>query len=62
MKENLYAEILNFVIDNGRVQANGHGGLVKASVAAEVEFEATERGLSDDEIKAAVAWAKKHTK
>lgn len=49
-----------FVVENGRVQADGKGGLNLHSLEVEVEFEARQRGASNSsEIgKAAVELAK----
>ena len=52
---NSFAEILDFVISAGRVQADDLD-----SAEAEAEFEARERGLSDDEVEAAGEWARAH--
>lgn len=57
----MYAEILNTVIDNGRVQHAGDGYFVEESLIAEVRFEAKERGLNKEEIDKAVEFALAHT-
>lgn len=53
----MYMDILRFVVENGRVQAED-GGFNLASLEVEVEFEARERGLSDEQVKAAVEFAR----
>lgn len=52
-----YADILAMVVENGRWTS---GDLDELEV--EVDFEARERGLSEDEIKEAVAYARSHIK
>lgn len=59
---NEYSDILQTVIENGRVLGNGDGTFDTASLEAEVEFEASERGLSDTEIAAAVSFALEHAR
>jgi hypothetical protein len=53
----MYMDILRFVVENGRVQADGDGFNL-ASLEVEVEFEARERGLSDEQVKAAIEFAR----
>jgi hypothetical protein len=55
-----YTDILNTVVDNGRVLAHDDGSFVTASLEAEVEFEAGERELSPEETEGAVAFALAH--
>ncbi len=59
--ENEYADILSTVVENGRVIGNGDGSFNAASLEAEVEFEAGERGLTATETAEAVAWALDHS-
>lgn len=54
-----YIDILNTVIDNGRVETDGRGGWDKDSLEVEVRFEANERGIDAD---SAVKFALSHTK
>ena len=56
-----FIEILDEVIDNGRVGSHDGGGFITASLEAEVEFEAEERGFSQDDIAEAVAFALAHS-
>ena len=51
----LYADILSTVVENGRLILN-----TPEELEIEVEFEARERGLSEDEIKEAVWYAFDH--
>jgi hypothetical protein len=53
----MYMDILRFVVENGRVQADDDGFNL-ASLETEVEFEARERGWSDEQVKAAVEFAR----
>ena len=53
----MYMDILRFVVENGRVQVDGDGFNL-ASLEVEVEFEARERGLSDEQVKAAIEFAR----
>ena len=60
-----YAEILNHVIENGRITTNGEEDPESylAEVKAEVEFEASEReesGDLDGTVKGAVEFAVSH--
>jgi hypothetical protein len=58
-----FADILNAVIENGRVSTSGQEGLFdRESLIVEIEFEAGERGLSDDESAEAVEFALRHAK
>jgi hypothetical protein len=56
----MYSEILNAVIDNGRVQSS-EDGFDRNSLIVEVEFESSERGLSEQETQEAVQFALSHT-
>lgn len=56
-----YADILNTVVENGRVQAHDDGSFVTESLRVEVEFEAMERGLSTSEIAEAIEYALDHS-
>jgi hypothetical protein len=56
-----YADILSTVVENGRVVGNGDGSFDASSLEAEVEFEASERGLSAVEVAEAVAFALEHS-
>ena len=56
-----YSEILNTVIDNGRVESSSDG-FSKDSLIVEIEFEASERNLSEEETQEAVEFALSHTK
>lgn len=56
-----YVDILTTVIENGRVLGNGDGSFNAASLEAEVDFEARDRGLSDTEVAEAVKFALAHT-
>ena len=58
---NQYADILNAVIENGLVLTAGDE-FDRESLIVEIEFEANERGLSDEEIKEAVAFAIAHSR
>ncbi len=40
--------ILDFVIENGRVADNGNGTFDRSSLIVEVEFEANERGITSE--------------
>lgn len=53
-----YEEILSAVIDNGRVSQDPEE--FEASLISEIEFEAFEQGLSEEETKAAVDFALAH--
>ncbi len=55
-----FKDILETVTENGRVLGNGDGTFDFDSLEVEVEFEASERGLSADDTAAAVAWALAH--
>ena len=55
-----YSEILEFVRDNGRAQVDDARGYIKESLIIEVQFEAKERGLREDEVDAAVNFALGH--
>jgi hypothetical protein len=57
----MYQEILDFCIDNGRILSNEDGTYQPASVEAEIEFEARERGFNGEQIDIAVAYALDHT-
>lgn len=57
----VYADILTTVIENGRVIGNGDGSFNAASLEAEVEYEARDRGLDDDDVAEAVRFALAHT-
>lgn len=57
----VYADILTTVIENGRVIGNGDGSFDAHSLEVEVDFEARERGLSDDEVAEAITFALAHT-
>lgn len=56
---NLYAEIFECVFDNGRIACNPEEDYqcFLSEVETEVEFEASERGLSKEECKACVEFA-----
>ena len=56
-----YASILTTIIDNGRVEAHEDGSFITESLRVETEYEATELGLSRDEIAAAVEFALAHS-
>jgi hypothetical protein len=56
-----YGKILVFVTENGRVAVRRDGRFSRPSLEAEVEFEARERGLSDEQAAEAVAFAIAHT-
>lgn len=56
----IYSEILNTVIENGRVESSEEG-FSKDSLIVEIEFEASERELSDEETQEAVEFALSHT-
>lgn len=53
-----FEEILSTVIDNGRVSQAPEE--FESSLIAEIEFEAGEQGLSEEESKAAVDFALGH--
>lgn len=57
----IYQDILETVIENGRVMA-GEGGFDRESLIVEVEFEAQEQGLSEDETAEAVEFALNHSR
>lgn len=57
---NINSKILSTVIDNGRV-AQSENGFDKESLVVEVEFEANEQGLSEEETREAVEFAIAHT-
>jgi hypothetical protein len=57
---NLYAEILNFVIDNGRVQQID-SGFDEQSLIEEIKFESRERSLSDQQIQECIDFAISHS-
>lgn len=59
--ENEYADILSTVVENGRVIGNGDGSFDAASLETEIEFEASERGMSAEDIAAAVTFALEHS-
>lgn len=50
-----FAKVLREVVDNGRLTLG-----TMEELENEVEFEAREQGLSDEEIKEAVEYAKEH--
>lgn len=52
----LFEDILQTVVENGRLET-----WTEAELEAEIQFEAGERGLSDEETAAAVEWAIAHT-
>ncbi len=52
----LFEEILSSIVESGRLQ---HWN--EAELEAEVQFEASERGLDDATTAEAVAWALAHT-
>lgn len=54
--ESEYANILQTVVENGRLVEWS-----EAELEAEIEFEASERNMSAEETAAAVAWALAHT-
>jgi hypothetical protein len=63
MDKNQFSDILNTVIENGRVSPSGREGYFdRESLIVEVEFEAGERGLNDKEIAEAVEFALRHAK
>lgn len=47
--EQVAAEIVQSVVEDGRVAANGRGGVQAESLRVEVEFEARERGYSNEQ-------------
>jgi hypothetical protein len=51
----LYYDILDTVVSNGRLEHN-----TPEELEIEIEHEARERGLSDDEIEEAIAYAFDH--
>ena len=58
MKENpysLYYDILDEVVSNGRLELH-----TPEELEIEIEHEARERGLSDDQIEEAIAYAFEH--
>ena len=58
MKENpysLYYDILDTVVGNGRLELG-----TPEELEIEIEHEARERGLSDDQIEEAIAYAFEH--
>ena len=55
-----FSDILNTVIDNGRV-TSAKDGFDVASLVIEIEFVSSERGLSPEETKEAVEFAIAHT-
>lgn len=58
-----YQKILETVIENGRVQSGeNEGEFDQESLILEVEFEAKERGLSEDETAEAVEFALNHSR
>jgi hypothetical protein len=57
MNEFEYMDILSTVIENGRWTTDSMDEL-----ETEVEFEANERGLSDEEVEAVVAYARQHAR
>jgi len=59
---NSAAKILETVIENGRIDDDGNGDFDRDSLITEVEFEATERGLSPDETAKVVEWALAHAR
>lgn len=60
---NEFVDILNTVIENGRVDSGAAVGLFdRDSLMGEVEFEAQERGLDADEVAEAVEFALSHAK
>lgn len=54
--ESQYADILQTVVENGRLTEWS-----EAEVQAEVEFECSEREMSAEDTAAAVEWALAHT-
>lgn len=55
-------DILETVVENGRVMAGEEGGLDRESLIIEVEFEAQARGLSEDETAEALEFALSHSR
>lgn len=55
-------EILSNVIDNGRVSGDDEGRFDAEELRNEVAFEASEQGLSDEEVSEAVEYALLHTR
>lgn len=53
MSESIFAKILDFIVSAGRV-------FDKDSAENEAEFEASERGLNEDDVKRAGTWARNH--
>lgn len=54
-------EILQTVIENGRVLTNDNGSFQKESLVIEVEFEASEKGLSETSAEECVEYALENT-
>jgi len=59
LDNSIFASILNTVIDNGRISATDPDDF-ESQLRAQVEFEAMEQGLSDDETSEAVDFALAH--
>ena len=61
VSESVARDILNTVIDNGRVVSSGDV-FDRSSLVVEVEFEATERGIeSEAALEEIVSFALRHT-
>ena len=57
----IYQEILETVIENGRVIADEEGYIDRESLIVEVEFEAQEQSLSEAETAEAVEFSLRHS-
>jgi hypothetical protein len=55
--EDIYWDILDTVVSNGRLELG-----TPEELEVEIEYEARERGLSDDQIEEAIAYAFEHYK
>lgn len=57
--ENLFADILATVVENGRLECGDNEGW-EEEIELEIEWEGTERGLTEAEVADAVEWALSH--
>ena len=55
--EDIYWDILDTVVSNGRLELG-----TPEELEVEIEYEARERGLSDDQIEEAITYAFEHYK
>ena len=55
-----YAEILNTVIENGRVDMSQEYDWMLAELEIEIEYESWLQGLNEDEVTEAVEYAIQH--